>query len=151
MNEHELNKGGCACGAIRYALSGSPAMVVYCHCDECRKSCGSVVGVMAGFERSGFELINGEPEIFKSTPSVKRSFCKTCGSPLFYENQNFPENIYIHIGSFDHPENLPPDRHSWVSERICWYKIDDDLTQYDQLSNAGLPDNTPPYNKPTGS
>jgi hypothetical protein len=148
MNEHEVYSGGCVCSAIRYKVHGPPAMVAYCHCDDCRKSSGSVVSVLAGFQRDGFELINGNPTYFEATPVVKRSFCKTCGAPLFYENQNFPENIYIHIGSFDDPDQLPPDRHTWVSERITWHEIKDSLRQYDQLSNNGLAGNTPSYEKP---
>ena len=93
-------------------------------------------------------MANGNPANFSANPAVKRSFCNTCGTPLFYENQGFPENIYIHIGSFDQPEELPPDRHTWVCDRVSWHEIKDDLTQYENLSNAGLADNTPPYEKP---
>jgi hypothetical protein len=149
MNEHELYSGGCVCGAIRYRVLGPPAMVAYCHCADCRKSSGSIVSVLAGFRKVGFELENGNPTCFEATLTVKRSFCKSCGTPLFYDNKYFPENTYIHIGSFDHPEELPPDRHTWVSERISWHDINDNLKQYDQLSNAGLPGNTPSYEKPT--
>lgn len=150
MNEKELYNGGCACNEIRYNVSGPPAMVAYCHCYDCRKSSGSAVSVLAGFHQEGFDLFTGKPTCFEATPAVKRSFCKICGTPLFYENQNFPENIYIHIGSFDHPEKLPPDRHSWVSERVSWHEIKDNLKQFDQLSNVGLPANTPLYDRSAG-
>ncbi len=135
MKDYQQHNGGCACGAIRYTASASPVMVAYCHCEECRKSCGSVVGVLAGFARADIELISGEPAVFQSSAAVQRSFCNDCGSPLFYENNGFAENIYAHIGSFDPPENLPPDRHTFVSERVCWHEITDKLTQHDQLSN----------------
>jgi len=148
MTETKLFNGGCICGAIRYKACGSPVMVAYCHCDDCRKSGGSVVAVLAGFRRDGFEIVNGNPTYFGTTPAVQRSFCNTCGTPLFYENQNFFENIYIHIGSFDQPEKLPPDRHTWVSDRISWHEINDNLTQYEKLSNAGQSESTPPYEKP---
>ena len=148
MAEGDLYTGGCFCGEIGYKVSGPPVMVAYCHCDDCRKSGGSVVAVLAGFRRDGFEMVNGNPTFFGATPAVKRSFCNTCGSPLFYENQDFPENIYIHIGSFDQPEELHPDRHTWVSDRISWHEIKDDLAQYEKLSNAGITGNTPPYEKP---
>jgi hypothetical protein len=48
MNEYELYSGGCVCGAIRYRVLGPPAMVTYCHCDDCRKNSGSIVSVLAG-------------------------------------------------------------------------------------------------------
>jgi hypothetical protein len=148
MSETKQYNGGCICGTNRYKVFGPPAMVAYCHCEDCRMSTGSVVAVLAGFRRDGFELVNGDPTYFSTTSEVKRSFCGACGAPLFYENENFPENIYIHIGSFDQPEELPPDRHTWVSDRISWHEIKDNLSQYDQLSNAGLPESTPPYGNP---
>ena len=148
MTEHETYSGGCACNEIRYKVYGPPVMVTYCHCDDCRKSSGSVVSVIAGFQKSGFELINGNPTYFDATPVVKRSFCRTCGAPLFYDNLNFPENIYIQMGSFDDPRQLPPDRHTWVCERISWHEITDNLRQYKQFSNEGLAGNTPPYEVP---
>ena len=85
MNEYELYSGGCVCGAIRYRVLGPPAMVTYCHCDDCRKNSGSIVSVLAGFQQAGFELERGNPTSFEATPTVKRSFCKSCGTPLKVE------------------------------------------------------------------
>ena len=147
MNSSEQYSGGCVCGEIRYQVAGPPAMIAYCHCEDCRKMGGSVMAVLAGFAREGFNLLQGDARSFGRLPGVLRSFCSTCGTSLFYENQSFPENFYIHIGSFDDPEQLPPDRHTWVSSRISWHKIDDDLTQYQCLSNSGKAGNTPPYVK----
>ncbi len=148
MTEIELFKGGCRCGGIRYQVSGPPVMVEYCHCVSCRKSGGSAVTVFAGFQRTGFEITNGNPTGFNAATAVNRSFCGHCGTPLFYENQNYPEDLYIHLGSFDQQEELPPDRHVWVSERISWYEINDDLPQYDEFSGSGRPEGAPPYKKP---
>ena len=145
MNDGERYRGGCICNVIRYEVNGPPVMVAYCHCEDCRQSSGSVVSVLAGFPREQFELISGIPAVYSTIPAVKRSFCQQCGAPLFYENQNFPENIYIQIGSFDDPGQLPPDRHTWVSRRISWHEVGDNLKQYEKLSNDGLAENTPPY------
>ena len=147
MTERELFNGGCRCGAIRYRVSGPPVMVEYCHCDSCRRSSGSAVSVLAGFPRDEFEILNGLPTYYESTPAVKRSFCGICGSPLFYENQEYPDEVYISLGSFDQPEQLPPDRHVWVSERITWHRIGDDLSQYDQFSGTGSAEGAVPYKR----
>ena len=148
MGSDDKHTGGCACGTVRYRVGGEPVMIAYCHCEDCRRSSGSAVAVLAGFRRADFEMLQGSPEYYSSTPEVKRGFCPRCGSPLSYENRDFEENVYLHIGSFDSPESLPPDRHTFTSERISWHRIDDDLTQYQQLSNAGQANNTPPYRKP---
>ncbi len=112
-------------------------MIEYCHCDSCRKASGSVVAALAGFKRAGFEILSGKPTYYTSVSGVQRSFCGTCGSPLFYDNEKFPEDVYISIGSFDEPEKLPPDRHVWVSSKISWYHIGDELPQYEQFSGIG--------------
>ena len=145
MTERELYNGECRCGAIRYRVSGPPVMVEYCHCQSCRRSSGSAVSILAGFPRDGFRILHGSPTYYESTPGVKRSFCGTCGSPLFYENHEFPDEVYISLGSFDQPEELPPDRHVWVSERITWHRIGDDLSQYDQFSGSGSAEGAAPY------
>ena len=147
MNEAEHHSGGCRCGAIRYHFSGTPVMVEYCHCDSCRKASGSVVASVAGFRREGFNLISGNPTYFESAPGVKRSFCGVCGSPLFYENEDYPDEIYVSLGSFDRLEELPPDRHDWTSDKIGWYRIGDDLPQYAQFSGTGSAKAAVPYKK----
>ena len=148
MSEQKNRQGGCCCGAIRYQAVGTPAMVAYCHCEDCRRSGGSVVAVLAGFPREQFELIAGKPTGFSATPGVTRSFCSACGTPLLYENDGFAENIYLHVGTLDNPDDLPPDRHTWVSDRVSWHRIDDDLFHFDRLSNAGRAHNTPAYAPP---
>ena len=137
MKENEVYSGRCGCGAIRYHVYGPPVMVEYCHCGSCRKSYGSVVSVLAGFRRDGFQIDDGVPTYYDSSSDVKRSFCGTCGTPLFYENQSYPDDVYISLGSFDDPGKLPPDRHVWASERISWYQIRDELPCHGQFSSAG--------------
>ena len=149
MSEAELYKGGCHCGAIRYQVSGPTVMVEYCHCDDCRKSMGSAVSALAGFRKEAFEIIKGTPTYHDPTSVVTRSFCGTCGSPLFYENRDYPDDLYIALGSFDQPELLPPDRHVWTSERIDWYQINDDLPQHKQFSGTGSAEAVAPDGNPT--
>ena len=136
MAEGRVIEGGCRCQAVRYRVSGPPVMVEYCHCDSCRKSCGSVVSVLIGFQRAGFEILAGTPTYYNAIPEVRRSFCGTCGSPLFYEHSGYGDEVYISLGSFDHPEDLPPDRHVWVSGRVPWYEIHDGLPQHEQFSRS---------------
>jgi hypothetical protein len=147
MSGKENYEGGCRCRAIRFSVSGPPVMVEYCHCESCRRSSGSVVSVLAGFGRSGFKILSGIPTYYDSSPSVKRSFCGTCGSPLFYENSEYPDEVYISLGSFDQPDDLPPDRHIWESYRISWYRIADDLPQHSQFSSTGSSEGTAPVEK----
>ena len=147
-DDNPILEGGCFCAAIRYRVENRPAMVAYCHCLDCRRSGGGVVAVLAGFPTAAHERVRGEPRFHTDKAGIQRGFCCDCGSPLYYRNPNFAENIYIHIGTFDHPEALPPDRHTWVSQRIPWHSVDDELAKYDGLSNDNQAGNTPPYRDP---
>jgi len=148
MGDNEHHDGGCRCRAIRYHFSGAPVMVEYCHCESCRKASGSVVAAVAGFRRDDFRLLSGKPTGFETIPGVTRSFCGTCGSPLFYENSDYPDEIYVGIGSFDRPSELRPDRHVWMTDNVSWHKIGDDLAQYDRFSGSGPASEAVPYKKP---
>ena len=34
-------RGGCLCGAVRYALTASPLLAYACHCHDCQTRTGS--------------------------------------------------------------------------------------------------------------
>jgi hypothetical protein len=130
MNDTQLHEGGCLCGAVRYRAAGAPSIVEYCHCPSCRRISGSAVACLAGFPRENFEIVQGEPVPFESSPGVTRSFCGRCGTPMLYENERFAESVYLGIGTLDAPESLPPGQHVWVSTHIPWLEIADDLPRY---------------------
>jgi len=43
--------GGCACGAVRFAVRGAPVRVGLCHCLRCRKAHASAFNPFAVFRR----------------------------------------------------------------------------------------------------
>ena len=53
--------GGCQCGAIRFALSASPARVSICHCRMCQKAAGAPFASFAEIPRENFRWTKGTP------------------------------------------------------------------------------------------
>jgi hypothetical protein len=129
-------RGGCLCGAIRYRVSTSPIEGSLCHCRNCRKSSGSVFQASVQFVRSEFQFSRGEPSYYKATPFARRGFCPNCGSPLVFEYEGTRE-VWVPIGSLDHPENWPLVKdanwgetiHYHIDSKISWLNIEDGLHQ----------------------
>src|SRR5690606_25346164 len=58
--------GGCACGAIRYEVSGEPIVMVDCQCRQCQRSSGG--GHTSNMTFSGAEVkLSGEASRFEAT------------------------------------------------------------------------------------
>ena len=67
MTDPERSReGGCLCGAVRYRCVGKPLWVAHCHCNSCRRACGSVILPWAGYASKAFSIIEGEPHRFES-------------------------------------------------------------------------------------
>ena len=133
MSDHETRmEGGCHCGSIRFRVSGSPSWIGACYCIDCRKVSGSPYTVFACYDTQSIKLLRGAPKEYASSKNVRRSFCEKCSSPFAYRYVEAPEeetNIYIPVGVLDHPAELMPEQHIWVSQKLRWVHIHDDLPQ----------------------
>lgn len=131
-NEHEEMSGGCMCGAIRYQVTGSPDRVLHCHCHSCRRHTGAAAATLAVFAPDQVRFSGTERKLFNSAPGVGRAFCPDCGSSLSWETTLGDEPICaLHISTFDDPERLPANGHSFYGERISWFDIADDLPRHE--------------------
>lgn len=116
--------GGCLCGAVRFRLTGPPFEVGYCYCASCRKHTGAPVSVFLDCKRDVVEFTQGAPTLYESSPGVRRGFCSRCGATLTYEADALPEEIHIHVGAMDRPEDFPPhDKPSFPEERLSWFRL----------------------------
>ena len=52
----EAYTGGCACGAIRYEISGEPMVMNDCQCRDCQRKSGTGHGSYLTFPRTGVKL-----------------------------------------------------------------------------------------------
>ena len=76
--------GCCLCGDVQYEILGELNDAAYCHCSMCRRALGAAFGTYARVDADEFQWLSGEDLIatYESSPSVYRSFCRQCGSPL---------------------------------------------------------------------
>ena len=55
-------EGHCACGEVRYRLTGKPFAVHCCHCRSCQRETGSAFVLNGLIETPMVEVVQGKPE-----------------------------------------------------------------------------------------
>ena len=103
--------GGCLCGDVRVTALGRPLRVGLCHCLDCRKHHGALFHASAIFAQEAV-TIEGQPHSFAG-----RHFCPRCGSPVFARSG---DEIEVHLGTLDTPDQLTPTYELWTVRRESW-------------------------------
>ncbi len=123
-------EGGCLCGTLRYRIEGPVAWVAHCHCANCRRANGAVAVTWATVRREDFKLVRGAFSTYRSSSFAERSFCPRCGSQITFGSDREPGHIDVALGSLDHPEAHPADRHTWAPSRLSWLRLDEHLPSH---------------------
>ena len=116
-------RGGCLCGAVIFVAHGSPLRVGVCHCLDCRKHHGAVFYASAIFPE-GRVTIEGTPAQYKG-----RYFCPRCGSSVYSKTD---DEIEVHLGALDEPNQFVPTYEVWVERREAWLPAFERLESYDR-------------------
>jgi hypothetical protein len=103
--------GGCLCGRVRIVASDQPNRVGICHCLDCRKHHGSLFYAAAIYDQ-GAVTVTGETREYAG-----RYFCPVCGSSVF---ARFSDEVEVHLGALDAPDQLMPTYECWTSRRETW-------------------------------
>ncbi|OXT02076.1 aldehyde-activating protein [Notoacmeibacter marinus] len=103
--------GGCLCGDVRIAATGQPDRVGICHCLDCRKHHGALFYAAAIFPEDAV-TVEGEVRDYEG-----RFFCPRCGSSVFARSG---DEVELHLGSLDAPDQFTPSYESWTVRREGW-------------------------------
>ena len=120
-------QGGCLCGAVRYRIVGDMRPVVGCHCVQCRKTSGHFVAAASAL-RENVTVTEGV-SWYASSETVRRGFCGTCGSSLFWDGSG--SHMSVHAGTLDDPTGLKMAGHIFVGDKGNYYTLGDGLPQAD--------------------
>ena len=128
-----MPKGSCLCGAVQYQTEGPLEAIDHCHCSMCRRSHGSAFATYGRVNADALEITQGEEDLerFQSSDAVTRSFCRKCGSSLFFHHDGAAQFEFIAVGSLDEDPGARPEAHIFVASKAAWYEIEDDLPQHD--------------------
>ena len=123
----------CFCGAISLVAAAEPFQVSWCHCRDCRRQSGAPAVVWAGFKSEDVAW-TGSPVRRRSSEHITRAFCAACRTPISYEDERLPGEIYLHTGIFDEADQLVPDRHAYVTSKLFWLHLEDNLAKFDDTT-----------------
>ncbi len=125
-------KGGCQCGQVRFALQGEPVFSAVCHCPSCRKSAGAPLVGWAMFPVDALACDRSKLTVHASSPGVRRSFCGTCGTTLFFEADYMSGMIDITTESFDTPDAVLPAAQIWTRHETETVRRLAGMTRFEQ-------------------
>ena len=134
MTDDTVRTGGCLCGKLRFAARGTPTNVRICHCRMCQRAMGSPF-----FARALYPVdqvtVTGETRRYASSPELFRTSCAACGTRLMAERPS-AHRVALALAAFDQPSDLVPECHFFVSSKLPWVRLNDDLPQYPERPPA---------------
>lgn len=122
--EHEATgNGGCRCGQVRFAVSGSPSFTSACHCTGCQKMSSSSFSLSSGYPFAALEVVKGEPVIGGIHGATRHYFCGHCMSWIFTRPEGMDEFVNIRTTMLDSPPTEPPFMEVFTDEALPWAVI----------------------------
>ena len=104
-------RAACNCGQLHLTIEGEPSRISMCHCLECQRRTGAVVGNQARFRREQIAFAGTATEYTRSAASgntLTFRFCPHCGSTVYWTGTGFPGLVAVAIGTLADPTSPPP-------------------------------------------
>ncbi|MFT4510453.1 GFA family protein [Caballeronia sp. 15711] len=116
-----MREGQCHCGSIKFEVSEEPLHSTLCYCVDCRRQSGAPVLAWAMCKKASI-AVKGEASVYHSSETGRRSFCGTCGTGLFFSNQQLDQMgmIQVRIAAFNDPNLIAPKMQVQTAERPSW-------------------------------
>jgi hypothetical protein len=129
--------GGCACGAIRYAIAAEPVAMNDCQCRDCQKTSGTGHGSYLSFVGREAVTLEGEAsrwDMMADSGNLKtRGFCPTCGSPVWLTFSAMPDVFTIHATSLDDPARYVPQMVTYALRGHTWDELPADVPKFERM------------------
>jgi len=128
--------GGCQCGAVSFEYTGTPKMMMNCHCSRCRKAKGAAHATNAFVSGEQFTWTAGENNVadyaHAGAQFFGHAFCKTCGSSLPRPRPD--GSLYnVPVGSLNQPPGIEAKGHIFVGSKAPWFEVTEDKPQWDEM------------------
>jgi hypothetical protein len=119
----EQASGRCVCGAVSFEIDVPAVWAWHDHSAGSRHAQGCAYATYVGSWKSRFRLLTGARSIVRfedEAARTARSFCRKCGTPLFYERARAPKMINIPRALFVERTGREPRYHVGLSQAADW-------------------------------
>lgn len=113
-------QGHCLCGACTFTLIGPHNFVGHCHCESCRRATSSPFTTWIGQENGRWHWTGKTPVSYDSSPGNERGFYGTCGSPMFFRSERFPNECHFYAVLLNEPNAVMPAAQYHSDEILNW-------------------------------
>ena len=136
-------KAHCLCGAVQITLSHPPTSLSACHCSMCRRWTGTALITVdvpaAQLTLEGADHVAS----YASSDWAARSFCRTCGSTLWYRltAPGAPDDYYLAAGLLDDLSGMVLDSEIYIDCKPAAYAFAGptrQMTEAEVLASFGL-------------
>lgn len=136
-----MREGGCACGAVRFAITGDPIMVHNCHCRQCQQQTGSTSVSNAFFEGDRVTIVQGETSEYAVPGGSGRDHmiirCKECGSAVGSNYGGLGKLMCgVRLGAMDDSSDLTPDVVIFAAEKMPWVTLPENIPSFEGYYRA---------------
>lgn len=123
-----MHHASCLCGAVRITVACDLKAPDACHCTICRKTSGHF-WASTDVPRDKVTITGADNVTwYASSSRVRRGFCATCGSTLFFDPPQ-RDWIAIAMGAFEGPTQTRLAMHIFTADKGDYYDIADGLPQ----------------------
>jgi len=128
-NDGATVPGSCFCGAVRFEVTLPTLACVHCHCSMCRRVHGAAYVTWFTLPKAQAGVTAGEGELTRhqSSDHGVRSFCRRCGSALFFETSHREDQVDIPLANMDAAIDREPQLHIFFDDRVEWIEVNESL------------------------
>jgi len=108
--------GSCFCGEVELEATGTPAVMGFCHCEDCKAWSGAPINAFTLWAPGNVRITKGEASVgtFNKTEGSYRKFCKVCGGHIMTDHPgmklvdvcasvlqgfNYEPTLHVHYGN----------------------------------------------------
>jgi hypothetical protein len=136
-------EGGCACGAVRFKISGDLMGTGVCHCRSCQYATGGPPNYVVLAPKGAFAVTKGEAKVHRSISDlgneVGRAFCAECGTPLYTLPAAILPFVPVKVGALDDPSIYQPGVHLYMDDAQPWHLTHEGVPQFPKMPPMGPP------------